>query len=669
MTGNLRVEESALLWTPSDARIEQAQLVKFMTWLRKERGLDFRDYGALWRWSTESLEDFWQAIWDYFGIKSSAPHRCVLESRRMPGARWFPGAQLNFAEHVLRRERPGQTALLFASESEPLTAVAWDEFAGQVRAAATALRRMGVRPGDRVAAYATNRPETMIALIAAASLGAVWSSCSPDFGAEGVLDRLAQLQPKVLFCVDGYRYGGKTYDKRAEVQAIVRGISSLEQLIHIPFDGAGLGVEGAPTTSWNDLTSGAPVDAAEFVFEQIPFDHPLWVLFSSGTTGLPKAIVHGHGGILIEYLKALAFHMDFREDDRGFFYTTTGWMMWNFLACMPLAGVVPILFDGNPAYPTPDALWRIADESGATLMGASPAYVDNMIKADIVPRERYALTELRTIMPAGAPVSAEHSAWFYDNVKADLLLATGSGGTDVCTGFLGGVAIQPVYAGEMQARCLGVAAHAFDEDGRPVVDEVGELVITQPMPSMPVGFWNDPDGEQYRASYFDTFPGVWRHGDFFRINARGGCFVLGRSDATLNRGGVRIGAAEIYRAVEALPSVERALVVHLDLPDGRSVMPLFVKTVGAAPLSEQIKREINQRLRERCTPRHVPDVIIQAPDIPMTLTGKKLEVPVRRILTGVALEKAANVNAVANPDCLPFFVETARRFEADTPRR
>ncbi len=660
MNGDGGVKEGDLLWTPSAERIEKAQLTAFCRWLKAERGLDFPDYQALWRWSTTEIEAFWQAIWDYFEIKSSAPHTCVLEDHKMPGARWFPGARLNYAEHVLRRERPGETALLFMSEDQPLAPLLWDDLAGQVRIVATALRELGVRPGDRVVAYATNRPETMIAMLAAVSIGAIWSSCSPDFGAKGVVDRLRQLDPKVLLCVDGYKYGGKSFDRRSEILSIADAIPSLERVIHIPFDGDPLEVSGLPVTPWSKLIDRPAVAAADFVFEQVPFDHPLWILFSSGTTGLPKAIVHGHGGVLIEMLKALAFHMDLHEGDRGFFYTTTGWMMWNFLACMLLAGVVPILFDGNPAYPEADTLWKVAEAGKVALFGASPAYVDIMAKAGVRPGEKYDLSALRTVMPAGAPVSPDHTAWFYNNVKRDLLMATGSGGTDVCTGFTGGVATQPVYAGEMQARCLGVAAHAFDEEGRDIVDEVGELVIVEPMPSMPVCFWNDPDGGQYRGSYFETYPGVWRQGDFFRVNARGGCFVLGRSDATLNRGGIRIGTAEIYRAVEALPFVEKALVVHVDLPDGRSFMPLFVKTIGDAPLDDEMRSAIVQHLRSQYTPRHVPDAIVQAPDIPMTLTGKKLEVPVRRILTGGPLEKAANVNAVANPDCLSFFVDYAR---------
>jgi acetoacetyl-CoA synthetase len=499
----------------------------------------------------------------------------------------------------------------------------------------------------------------MIAMLAAASIGAVWSSCSPDFGSKGVIDRLQQLAPKLLFCTDGYRYGGKIFDRRAEIAAIAGALPTLEHVVHIPFADNPLIDVSAPVVSWAELLDRPAVAAADFVFEHVPFEHPLWILFSSGTTGLPKAIVHGHGGILIENLKALAFHWELREGDRCLFYTTTGWMMWNFLASTILAGAAPILYDGNPAYPKPDALWKAAETAQAAIFGASPAFVDIMVKAGIVPRERFDLSALRAIVPAGAPVSPAHTAWFYDNVKSDLWVGTGSGGTDVCTGFVGGVVTQPVYAGEMQARCLGVAAHAFDEEGRELVGEVGELVITEPMPSMPVAFWNDPDGALYRAAYFETYPGVWRHGDFFKVNERGGCFVLGRSDATLNRGGVRIGTAEIYRAVEALPYVDKALVVHIDLPRGAFV-PLFVKTIDNAPLDATMKSTIVQQIRAQFTARHVPDDIVQAPDIPMTLTGKKLEVPIRRILAGSAIEKAANVNAVANPECLAFFVDYAK---------
>jgi acetoacetyl-CoA synthetase len=655
------VREGELLWTPSAAQVEDANLTRFAKWLARERGLQFDSYDSLWRWSVTELEEFWQAMWDYFGIESSARHTRVLGKRTMPGAEWFPGARLNYAQHVLRSERAGTDALLFMSETTPLTGVPWEIFAGHVRILATRLREMGVRPGDRVVGYMPNIPQTMMTMLATTAIGAIWACCSPDFGSRGVVDRLQQLEPKVLFCVDGYRYGGKAFERKKELTEIIAALEGLERVIYLPYLNAQdqMGpCEGA--LLWSELLEHETVLREEFGFEQVPFGHPLWVLFSSGTTGLPKAIVQSHGGILLEQLKLQHFHMDYRAGERAFFYTTSGWMMWNFLASMPLSGVCPVLYDGNPAYPAPDVLWKVAQDSRASFFGASPAYVEVMAKAGIVPRERFDLSHLRAVMPAGSPVSPECTVWFYRNVKQDLLVATGSGGTDCCTGFVGGVPTQPVYAGEIQGRSLGVAAYAFDENGESVVDEVGELVLTEPMPSMPVYFWNDKDGSRYRESYFDEYPGVWRHGDFFRVNKRGGCFVLGRSDATLNRLGVRIGTAEIYRALAQLEEIEDTLVVNLDLPGGKFFMPLFVKLIDGLRLDAELERKICECLRREYTPRHVPDRVIQAPGIPVTLTRKKMEVPVRKILLGAHVEQAANRNAMANPDSLDFFVNYAR---------
>jgi acetoacetyl-CoA synthetase len=547
------------------------------------------------------------------------------------------------------------------SETTPLTGVSWESFAGQVRILATRLRQLGVQPGDRVVAYMPNIPQTMVAMLATTAIGAIWVCCSPDFGSRGVIDRIQQLSPKLLFCVDGYHYGGKAFDRKGELAEIIGELKGLEQVVHLPY----LNPEDhdgpcRAALEWNDLLEHRTITREEFEFEQVPFEYPLWILFSSGTTGLPKAIVQSHGGILLEQLKLQHFHMDYRAGERAFFFTTTGWMMWNFLASMPLSGVCPVLYDGNPAYPTPDVLWKVVQDSRASFFGSSPAYVDVMAKARIVPRERFDLSHLRAIMPAGSPVSPECTAWFYRNVKQDVWIATGSGGTDCCTGFVGGVPTQPVYAGEIQGRSLGVAAYAFNEKGESVIDQVGELVLTEPMPSMPVYFWNDKDGIRYRESYFDIYPGVWRHGDFFRVNRRGGCFVLGRSDATLNRQGVRIGTAEIYRALAHLEEIEDTLVVNLDLPGGKFFMPLFVKLIDGLRLDAELERKICEQLRREYTPRHVPDRIIQAPGIPMTLTRKKMEVPVRKILLGTPLEQAANRNAMANPDSLDFFVNYAK---------
>jgi acetoacetyl-CoA synthetase len=654
-----QVGEGDLLWTPGPDRIGRANVTAFIRWLASERGLSFDGdgYPALWRWSVTDLDGFWQAVWDYCGIEASAPPTAVLGRRTMPGAEWFPGARLNYAQHVLRREQPGLDALYYQSESTPLAGLAWSDLANSVRVLATRLRAMGVRPGDRVASCMPNIPQTVIAMLATTSIGAVWTSCSPDFGGRGVSDRFGQLSPKVLFCVDSYRYGGRDYDRSAEMEQIIAGLPGLEQVIHVPGP-AGLAIpSGQP---WDDLMEHPPVPASEFEFEQVPFGYPLWVLFSSGTTGLPKAITHSHGGILIEQLKLQTLNMDLRPGDRLFFYTTSGWMMWNFLVSSLLLGVTPLLYDGHPAYPDPGALWEMAQNAAVTMFGASPAYVSMLSKASVVPAEKYDLSALATVMLAGSPVSPECGAWFYRNVKPDLWLHAGSGGTDVCSGFTGGAPVMPVYAGEHQARNLGVAAYAFNDRGEPVTGEVGEMVITQPMPSMPVRLWNDDDGELYRQTYFADFPGVWRQGDFFKVNERGGCFVLGRSDATLNRYGIRIGTAEIYAALESVGEIADALIVNLDLPGGGFFMPLFITLAEGAVLDDALRGKIAGRLRTEYTARHVPDKIIAVPAIPATLTGKKMEVPVRKILLGARPDDAANRNAMANPQALDAFSDYAR---------
>jgi acetoacetyl-CoA synthetase len=651
-----------LLWTPGPEWIRRANVTAFTDWLARERGKHFADYTALWRWSVEDLEGFWGALWDYFHIEASVPYRRVLGRRGMPGAEWFPGAQLNYAQHVMRRESGGGDVLLHVSETRPLSALSWDTLGNRVRTLATELRALGVVPGDRVVAWMPNIPETMTAMLASTAIGATWACCSPDFGERGTLDRLAQLSPKVLFCIDGYRYGGKSFDRRAELRHIAASLPSLEHVVYLPYlnpDDDALPLPNA--VHWQTLLGRGAVTAAQFQYAQVPFDHPLWTLFSSGTTGLPKPIVHGHGGILLEILKNGTFHFDLHPGERVFYFTTTGWMLWNFLTGTPLTGAVPVLYDGHPAYPTPDVLWKMADEAGVVTFGASPTYVDQLSRSGIVPRERYKLSALRTVNLAGSPATPESMAWFYRNVKQDLWVANGSGGTDCCTGFVGGVPTLPVRAGEIQAPSLGVSAKAYNASGESVIDEVGELVLTEPMPSMPVRFWNDPGDRRYRETYFQEYPGIWRHGDFFRINAQGGSFVLGRSDATLNRYGIRMGTAEIYRTLGLLPQVQDALIVNLDLPDGGFFMPLFVKLAPDATLDAALETKIRDTLRREYTPRHVPDKIYQVPAIPYTLTGKKMEVPVRRILMGVAPEKAANRSAVSDPGALDFFIDYAQR--------
>ncbi|MEP7313865.1 MAG: acetoacetate--CoA ligase [Pseudomonadota bacterium] len=655
------VRQGELLWTPTPERIARARITDFRRWLQAEHGRSFGSYEEMWRWSVTDLDAFWQACWDFFGVEASKPATAVLGKRTMPGAEWFPGAELNYARHMLRHERPDATALLHLNERSPLAEISWQELGGKVRIVATQLRKLGLKRGDRLVAYVPNIPEALITMLATTSIGAIWSSCGPDFGTPGVLDRFSQLEPKVLLHVDGYQYGGKPFDRRGEVKKILARLTTVKTVIYLPYlDRSDREPLSPSTVFWSDLLDHPPVSREEFRYEEVPFGHPLWILFTSGTTGLPKPIMHSHGGILIEQLKHLAFNFDLHAGERIFFFTTTGWMMWNFLVSSMLSNVIPVLYDGNPAWPDGDLLWKMVQDSRANLFGASPTYQAILEKAGLVPKTKFDLSSLDSVTLAGSPVTPECQAWFHDNVKREAWIAPGSGGTDICSGFVGGVVILPQYAGEIQARCLGNAVHAFNEAGESVVNEVGEMVITQPMPSMPVGFWNDKNDERLRETYFSDFPGIWRQGDFFMINERGGCFVLGRSDATLNRHGIRIGTAEIYRAVNSVEGIEDGLIVNLDLPGGTFFMPLFVKVTGGAVLTDALRDQIRDRLRREYSPRHVPDKIYHVPDIPYTLTGKRMEVPVRRILSGVSLAKAANRDAMANPQALDFFVTYAR---------
>jgi acetoacetyl-CoA synthetase len=568
----------------------------------------------------------------------------------MPGAEWFPGARLNYAEKLLRDHPDDAIAIVHRSELRATQEIDWAHLRRDVAACAAGLRRLGVGPGDRVAAYLPNIPETIVAFLATASVGAVWSSAAPEFGAKSVIDRFAQIEPKVLLAVDGYRYGGKDFDRRETVAALLRDMPSVEHLVLVPYLGAGT-MDGA--TSWDELLA----ETAPMAFEAVPFDHPLWILYSSGTTGLPKAIVHGHGGILLEHLKKLHLHLDAQAGDRVFWFTTTGWMMWNFLVGVLLTDAAIVLYDGNPAG---EVLWDYASETGITCFGTSAAYIAACMKDGIEPggggRD---LSRLRSVGSTGSPLAPEGFRWIYDHVGSDTWLFSTSGGTDVCTAFVGGVPLLPVYEGELQGRALGAKVEAWDEDGRPVVDAVGELVLTEPMPSMPVFFWGDESGERYRDSYFDMFPGVWRHGDWIEITSRGTSVIYGRSDSTINRGGVRMGTSEIYSAVLALPEIADALVVDLPREGTDGWMPLFVVLAGGATLDAELIKRIARRVREDCSPRHVPNEVVQIPEVPRTLSGKVLEVPVKRILTGTAPEQAASRESLANPAALDWFVDYA----------
>ncbi|WP_432067996.1 acetoacetate--CoA ligase [Streptomyces sp. C10-9-1] len=653
---------SAPLWQPDADRVAAARVTRFQAWAAEHHGAPAEGgYPALHRWSVDELETFWQAVAEWFDIRFTTPYERVLADRSMPGARWFPGATLNYAEHALRTAedpaRSAEPALLRVDETQEPAPVSWAELRRQVGALAARLRDLGVRPGDRVSGYLPNIPEAVTALLATAAVGAVWTSCAPDFGARSVLDRFQQVEPVVLFTVDGYRYGGKEHDRTATVAELRDELPSLRAVVHIPLLGTEA-PEGAPegALDWAAVTAGE----TEPVYEQVPFDHPLWVLYSSGTTGLPKAIVQSQGGILLEHYKQLGLHCDLGPGDRFFWYTSTGWMMWNFLVSGLLTGTTVVLYDGSPGHPTTGAQWAVAERTGATLFGTSAAYVMACAKAGVHPSRDHDLSRIGCVATTGSPLPPDGFRWLHDEVRADLWIASVSGGTDVCSCFAGAVPTLPVRIGELQAACLGTDLRSFDPQGEPLVGEVGELVVTNPMPSMPVRFWNDPDGSRYRESYFETYPGVWRHGDWITLTETGSVIIHGRSDSTLNRQGVRMGSADIYEAVERLPEIRESLVIGLEEPDGGYWMPLFVHLAPGAVLDDALRDRVKRTIREQLSPRHVPDEIIEVPGVPHTLTGKRIEVPVKRLLQGTDLAKAVNPGSVDNLDLLRFYEELAR---------
>ncbi|QVQ53945.1 acetoacetate--CoA ligase [Spiractinospora alimapuensis] len=642
-----------VLWQPDERREARAQITAFTDWVRTNRTEIGADYDALWQWSVTDLEGFWTAIWDYFGVEADTPATAVLPDRSMPGARWFPGAQINFARHAFRDRDDAQVAIRHASELRETGEWTWGELRHRTAAIAASLRRCGVGPGDRVAAYLPNIPEAVAAFYACASIGAVWSSCSPDFGVRSVVDRFAQIEPKVLLAVDGYRYGGKDFDRRDVLAELREHMPSLEHVVVLDYL-ASDPVEGA--TSWADFEAAGA--GAELTFTPVPFEHPLWVLYSSGTTGLPKAIVHSQGGMLLEQLKNLNLHVDAQEDDRVFWFTTTGWMMWNFLVSILLTRASIVLYDGNPGHPDLTRLWTLAEDTGVTVFGTSASFIASCMKADVEPVR--GSTTIRAIGSTGSPLSPEAFSWLYEKFGDDLWLFSTSGGTDVCSCLVGGVPTLPVYRGEIQARSLGMAVAAWDPDGKELVGEVGELVVTQPAPCMPIGLWNDPDMSRYTDSYFSVYPGVWRHGDWIEITERGTAIIYGRSDSTINRGGVRMGTSEIYRAVLSLEEIVDALVVDVPTKDGGSRIELFVVLRAGDELNDDITRRLARRIRSDCSPRHVPDAVRVIAEVPRTLSGKVLEVPVKRILMGESAEKVASRDSLANPEALDFFTSLAR---------
>jgi acetoacetyl-CoA synthetase len=652
-----------VLWEPGQQVLHDARITRFIRWLAG-RGLPFDGYPGLWEWSVTQPAAFWSAVWDYFEVLGHRGPGPVLAGQVMPDVQWFTGATLNYARNALRTAwtDPGRTAIIFDSERARSGRLTYAQLAREVARVARGLRALGVRRGDRVAALLPNVPEAVIGLLATASIGAIWSSCSPDFGARSVIDRFAQIEPTVLIAGDGYFYGGREFSRADLVSDVAAALPGLSAVVMVPLTGSAPR-PAVTVTAWADLGTGPgggpPGAGREPEFEEVPFGHPLWVVYSSGTTGLPKPIMHGHGGIVLEHLKALSFHQDLRPGDVFSWYTTTGWMMWNYLAGGLLTGAAIVLYDGSATWPGPDRLWRLAAEHGVTYLGVGAPYLIAGMKAGLRPADDIDLSALRGLGSTGSPLPPEAFGWVYEAVGRDLQLGSFSGGTDLCTGFVGPCPLLPVRAGIISGRCLGAAVEAYDDVGQPVTGQVGELVITTPMPSMPVGFWGDPDGTRYRESYFEAYPGVWRHGDWIELLPDGGCVIYGRSDATLNRGGVRMGTSEFYRVVEAFEEISDSLVVDTGRLGAEGRLILFVVPAAGGELDDDLAGRLRAALRSQLSPRHVPDEIHQVPGVPRTLSGKKLEVPVRRILLGTEPGHAVDLNALANPEVLAYFTPSA----------
>ncbi|MEN1968123.1 acetoacetate--CoA ligase [Lentibacillus sp. N15] len=652
------IEEGTLLWEPDEHRKQNSNIYAYMRWLKQQKNLDFPDYHTLWEWSVNDLEAFWESIWEYFDIQSKQPYNQVLSSHKMPGATWFSGSAINYTEHIFRNRNNHKPAIIHSSELRDTSEVTWEKLYQDTAALQQTLKHLGVQKGDRVVAYIPNIYESVVAFLATASLGAIWSSASPEFGTQSVIDRFKQIEPKVMLTVDGYRFGGKEFNRLAVVENIQAELPTLAATIVVPY------LNSNPKTG--QLTNVTIWDNAintdqklTLTYEHVSFNDPLWVLFSSGTTGKPKPIVQSQGGILLEHLKALTFHVDLGEQDRFFWFTTTGWMMWNFLVGGLLTGSTIVLYDGSPGYPDNNMLWKFAERTKMTVFGTSASFITGCMKDGITPGKDFDLRHLQSISSTGSPLPPEGFQWCYDHVKSDLWIASASGGTDVCTAFILGAPILPVYAGELQCRGLGAKIESFSDNAKPQIEEVGELVLTEPFPSMPIYFWNDPDGSRLHDSYFDEFPGIWRHGDYLKVTDRHTCVIYGRSDATINRGGVRIGTSEIYRAVDQVSSVADSLIVDIQDHKGNSFVPLFVLMKDGYMLTDDIKKQIKQQIREQCSPRHTPTAIYQVPDIPKTLNGKKLEIPIKKILMGKDVNKVVNKGSLANPQALHYFISFA----------
>lgn len=652
--------QGQLLWTPSPDKVRSSRLAAYQTWLSEHKNIQTSSYHDLWRWSTTDLDGFWQSIWEHFEVLADGSSQPVLGERTMPNAQWFPNARLNYAEHIFRKSTPDCPALIARSEDTELREVSWAELEHDTSALAAKLRALGIERGDRVASYMPNRPETVVAFLACASIGAIWSSCAPDMGPTVVLDRLRQIEPKLLFATDSYSYNGKPHDRAPQVSELLGELPSVQYVVHVsgPMHSKRT-LDWRGCLDWKDCVK----DAAAPRYERVPFAHPLWIVYSSGTTGLPKAMVHGHGGIVLTHLKTMALQHDLRPGDRLLFLGSTGWIVWNLQIGALLTGASIVLYDGNPNWPNANAVWRFVDQQRVTLLGCGATYLINCMKDGLQPRDFCELSYLRAINATGSPLSVDAYRWVYAAVKSDIWLASISGGTDIASGFVACAPSLPVHAGEIQCPELGVAACAYNDAGQPVVDEVGELVITQPMPSMPVIFWNDSDHRRYLECYFETFPGVWRHGDWIRFTERNTSVIYGRSDSTINRFGIRMGTAEIYRVVEELPEVRDSLVVDLEYLGRPSFMPLFVVLQPGVELNDSITKRIVEQIRTKASARHVPSEVLQVAEIPRTLSGKKMEVPVRKLLLGAKREKVASPDAMLNPGSFEFFLRYAERMK------
>jgi acetoacetyl-CoA synthetase len=647
------------LWTPTSDFMMNSHLHQYMDWLSEEKDLDFGNYQELWKWSTDHIPDFWESIIQYFDLDIRGNYRSVMEGK-MPETRWFRGSTTNYAQHLFRKAGDSQAAIMSFNEMGLSESFTWEELKYQAAAFRSYLISLGLKKGDRVVAYLPNIPEAVVAFVATASIGAVWSSCSPDFGVSSVIDRFQQIEPKVLITVDGYQYNGKHYDRRQASSEIADQLSSLEGIVMVPYLGSDIPSRMEP---WNEIIEHGD---GTLEFEQVEFNDPLWILYSSGTTGIPKAITQSHGGILLEHIKYMSFHNDVKQGEKFFWFTTTGWMMWNYQVGAMLAGATIVLYDGSPGYPDLNVLWKMAEAIGLHHFGTSAPYILACRKRD-VNTEGLDLKPLRSIGSTGAPLPAEGFEYVYDDIKKDVWLCSMAGGTDVCTAFVGGNPLLPVRCPEIQCIALGVSLKAYDEDGHEVIDQLGEMVIEKPMPSMPIYFWNDEGGQRYHASYFEMYPGVWRHGDWIKITRDGSVVIYGRSDATLNRQGIRIGTSEIYSSVRKIDAIEDAIIINLEMEGGRHFMPLFVKMVEGESLSDKIKKDIGLTLKSDHTPRHVPDVIIEVPDIPYTISGKKLEAPIKKILMGMPVDKAANKQAMKNPESIDYFLNNRESFLSMVP--